>query len=128
MRNAIEEKIKEDVRSGQVELVIRSYIQRQRLDSKKEQFYFDLLDDEIAIQKLRDVKIQDAKLLIYLAYILVVPAIYFSTHHLAYGAAIIIFAVLIRRRGMNKISEAESIKSIAQLLPEEPTKFHKRRI
>lgn len=128
MRNALEEKIKEDVRSGIEELSIRSYIQNQRLGEEKESIYLDILDDEIAIHKLREVKYQDAKLLRYLAFLLILPAIFFATYHLAYGAAIFIFAVIIKRRSDRKIQEAESINSIADLLPEEPTKFHKRRI
>jgi|GEM_PF-5616115 len=128
MRNAIEERIKTDVQSGKDERTIRSFVQSQRLESDIEQFFLDMIDDEIAIQKLREVRTADATLLIYLGYILMALAIFFGTYHIGMGGAILIIGLLIKRRGDAKARAAAEISSIAELLPEEPTKFHKRRI
>jgi len=128
MQSAIEKQIKADVQSGKDELAIRSYVQRQRLEPDVEQHFFNMIDDEIAIHKVREVQLSDAKLIVYLGYIFMALAIFFGLYHIGMGAAIFVIGVLIKRRGDSKMSAAASLESIEELLPEEPTKFHKRKI
>lgn len=128
MHTDIEEKIKSDVRSGKEERVIRSYIQGLRLSSELEQVYFNILDDQIAIHQLRQVKVQDAKLLVYLGYVMMGLAIFFGMYNMYFGVAIFVVGILVKRRGDRQVADANQIDSIKELLRDEPTKFHKRKI
>lgn len=128
MQTSIEEKIKADLRSGKDEDAVRKYIDRQKLNKDDTQYLLGLIDDEIAIQKLRDVRKSDANLIVYLGYFLMALAIFFGIYSLAFGASIFVIGFIVARRGRNKVAEAMDIESIDELLPDHPTKFHKRRI
>ena len=128
MQTSIEEKIKADLRSGKDEDVVRKYIDRQKLNKDDTQYLLGLIDDEIAIQKLRDVRKSDANLIVYLGYFLMALAIFFGIYSIAFGASIFVVGFIVARRGRNKVAEAMDIESIDELLPDHPTKFHKRRI
>jgi len=127
MRKAIEEQIRADIAAGKDERSVRSFVQSKRLQPDDERQFLDLIDDEIAIHELKTVRKQDGLLLVYLGYILMALAIFFGLYYKYFGVVIFLLGIVILRRGKTKIRETESIESIADLLPDEPTKFHKRR-
>ena len=128
MQPTLEERIKEDIRSGESEASVRAFVERQGLDEELTQFLLGKIDDEVAIQKLREIKLRDANLIVYMGYFLMLVALFFGTYSTAFGAAILVVGFFVVRRGRNKTREAQAIDSIEELLPKQPTKFHKRRI
>ena len=128
MQSSIEEKIKSDIRSGKDPMAVRSYIQRQQLEDSAITYFLGLVDDEIAIYELRNVKKRDANLIVYMGYFFMALAIFFGIYSLGFGASIFAVGFVVARRGRNKVAEAMEIESIEELLPDYPTKFHKRRI
>lgn len=128
MQSSIEEKIKTDIRSGVDRESVSSFIKRQRFDDDITEYLLGCLDDEVAIQALREVKKRDANLIIYMGYFLMAIAIFFGVYNLGFGASIFVVGFIITRRGRIKLLRTMEIDSIEELLPNHPTKFHKRRI
>jgi len=128
MQSSIEEKIKSDIRSGKDPASVKLYLNRQQLDQEVTQYFVDLLDDEIAVHELRKVKTRDANLIVYMGYFFMAIAVFFGIYNLGFGVAIFVVGFIVTRRGRSQLAAAAAIDSIEELLPDYPTKFHKRRI
>jgi len=128
MQTSIEEKIKKDIRSGKDPSEVRSYVNRQQLDDHLREYLINLVDDEVAINELRNVKRRDANLIVYMGYFLMALSIFFGIYSLGFGASIFVVGFIVTRRGRYKVAEAMELESIEDLLPDYATKFHKRRI
>ncbi len=63
-----------------------------------------------------------------MGYFFMALAIFFGIYNLEFGASIFVVGFIVTRRGRGKVKEAMDIESIEELLPNHPTKFHKRRI
>ncbi|MBT8218585.1 MAG: hypothetical protein KJP00_02090 [Bacteroidia bacterium] len=125
MEHHYAETIADEVRHGTDETTIRRAIRDLKLSQEESLYLDDFLDQQLALQKLREVKLADAKLIKYLGYALMGIAILFGLYSQWFGLMIFLLGVYAYRRGNRQKRTAEAMDSIEELLPKKPTIFHK---
>ena len=123
MQPSIEEIVKQDIQSGKDEFVVKNKVKKLNLDKELTAYLMVVIDDEISLEKIREVRRSDANTLVYTGFFFMALAILFGLYSRSFGILIFGLGFVIKRRGDKKKKEAGSIQSLEELLPDHTRKF-----
>lgn len=120
-----EQYILDALEEGQDELSIRRWINNLGLNKELTLFLYDYLDEAHAIRDYRSIKRNDAQMMIYLGIFFIVIALFIGQYHLEFATLVFGVGFYTLRRGQRRKSEANTIKSLDQIIPKKRSIFHR---